>query len=72
MQELLNDISTVSGISLLQAETALGVLMTYLGARLPTPVMGHIKDEIDPRAHKAVTLRDSPSITADASAPASM
>jgi hypothetical protein len=43
MKTLVEDIRLTSGISRTQAEHALDVTLRFLGARLPSPVMGRIR-----------------------------
>jgi hypothetical protein len=43
MQTLVDDIRLTSGISRTQAEHALDTTLRFLGARLPSPVMGRIR-----------------------------
>lgn len=42
MKMLIDDIRLTSGISRPQAENALDTVLRFLGARLPSPVMGRI------------------------------
>jgi hypothetical protein len=44
MKRLLEDIRLASGINQMEAEQALGVVLGFLSARLPSPVMGRIRD----------------------------
>jgi hypothetical protein len=46
MSMLLEDIRKASGVDLLKAELALGVMLGFLGSRLPSPVMGRIKNAL--------------------------
>jgi hypothetical protein len=46
MNMLVNDISRTSRISADQAKLALGTVMSFLGARLPSPVMGRIHEAL--------------------------
>lgn len=46
MDKLLEDIRQASGISQMEAEQALGAVLSFLSARLPSPVMGRIRDAI--------------------------
>ena len=46
MKRLLEDIRLASGISQMEAEQALGVVLGFLSARLPSPVMGRIRDAL--------------------------
>ena len=46
MKTLLEDIRQASGISQMEAEQALGVVLGFLSARLPSPVMGRIRDAL--------------------------
>jgi hypothetical protein len=51
MNILVNDISRTSRISADQARLALGAILSFLGARLPSPVMGRIHEALgDDRA----------------------
>jgi hypothetical protein len=43
MKWLIEDIRLTSGISRPQAENALDTMLRFLGARLPSPVMGRIQ-----------------------------
>ena len=43
LDQLLTDMQAKCGIDRKQAETAVGLAMCYLAARLPSPVMGRIK-----------------------------
>ncbi len=44
MKTLVNDIRGASGIEQIEAEQALGAVLEFLSARLPSPVMGRIRD----------------------------
>ena len=44
MKVLLEDIRLASGIDQREAEQALEVVLGFLSARLPSPVMGRIRD----------------------------
>ena len=44
MNLLLEDICKASGVDTLKAEQALGAMLEFLSARLPSPVMGRIKE----------------------------
>jgi type III secretory pathway component EscR len=44
MNMLLEDIRNASGVDQLKAELALGAVMSFLGSRLPSPIMGRIKE----------------------------
>ena len=46
MKRLLEDIRLASGINQMGAEQALGVVLGFLSARLPSPVMGRIRDAL--------------------------
>ena len=46
MKALIEDIRLASGISQMEAEQALGVILGFLSARLPSPVMGRIHDAL--------------------------
>ena len=46
MKTLLEDIRQASGINQLEAEQALGVVLSFLSARLPSPIMGRIRDAL--------------------------
>ena len=46
MKRLLEDIRLASGINQMEAEQALGVVLGLLSARLPSPVMGRIRDAL--------------------------
>ena len=46
MKTLLEDIRLASGINQMEAEQALGVVLGFLSARLPSPVMGRIRDAL--------------------------
>jgi hypothetical protein len=46
MKRLLEDIRLASGINQMEAEQALGVVLGFLSARLPSPVMGRIRDAL--------------------------
>ncbi len=46
MKTLLKDIRQASGISQMEAEQALGVVLSFLSARLPSPIMGRIRDAL--------------------------
>lgn len=43
MDDLLKDMQTKCGINRNQAESALGLALCFLAARLPSPIMGRIK-----------------------------
>jgi hypothetical protein len=43
MKTLIDDIQSASGLDRLEAERILAVLLRYLAARLPSPVMGRIR-----------------------------
>jgi hypothetical protein len=44
MESLLKDIRACSGITQSEAEQALGAMISFLAARLPSPVMGRIRE----------------------------
>lgn len=46
MKTLLEDIRQASGINQMEAEQALGAVLSFLSARLPSPVMGRIREAI--------------------------
>ncbi|MEP7173748.1 MAG: hypothetical protein ABI705_09700 [Aestuariivirga sp.] len=46
MKTLVSDIRGASGIEQIEAEQALGAVFEFLSARLPSPVMGRIRDAI--------------------------
>ncbi len=46
MKTLLKDIRQASGINQMEAEQALGVVLSFLSARLPSPIMGRIHDAL--------------------------
>jgi hypothetical protein len=46
MKTLLENIRQASGISQMEAEQALGAVLSFLSARLPSPVMGRIRDAL--------------------------
>jgi hypothetical protein len=46
MKTLLEDIRGASGIDQIEAEQALGVVLSFLSARLPSPIMEHIRDAL--------------------------
>lgn len=46
MKTLVDDIRLSSGTSRTQAENALQTTLRFLGARLPSPVMGQIHDAL--------------------------
>ena len=46
MKTLLKDIRGASGIDQIEAEQALGAVLEFLSARLPSPVMGRIRDAL--------------------------
>jgi hypothetical protein len=46
MNMLLEDIQKASGVDQVKAELALGAILGFLGARLPSPVMGRIKEAL--------------------------
>jgi hypothetical protein len=46
MAMLLEDIRNASGVDQLKAELALGAMLSFLGARLPSPIMGRIKEAL--------------------------
>jgi hypothetical protein len=46
MESLLKDIRACSGISQSEAEQALGAMIGFLAARLPSPVMGRIREAL--------------------------
>lgn len=50
MEKLLSDIQSKCGIDRKQAEIACGSLLCFLAARLPSPVMGRIKDALQSAA----------------------
>lgn len=52
MKLLIEDIRYSSGINQIQAELALGAVLIYLAARLPSPIMGRIR-EVLPLDRKA-------------------
>jgi hypothetical protein len=51
---LIEDIRLASGINQLQAEQAAGAIISFLSARLPSPIMGRIHDVLfeDTRAKR--------------------
>jgi hypothetical protein len=46
MNMLLEDIQKASGVDQVKAELAVGAILVFLGARLPSPVMGRIKEAL--------------------------
>ena len=46
MKTLLENIRGASGIDQIEAEQALGVFLSFLSARLPSPIMGRIRDAL--------------------------
>ena len=46
MKTLLENIRGASGIDQMEAEQALGVVLSFLSARLPSPIMGRIRDAL--------------------------
>jgi hypothetical protein len=46
MKTLLENIRRATGIDQIQAEQALGAVLSFLSARLPSPVMGRIRDAL--------------------------
>jgi hypothetical protein len=46
MKRLLEDIRLASGINQVEAEQALGVILGFLSARLPSPVMGRVREAL--------------------------
>lgn len=46
MKALLENIRRASGINQMEAEQALGAVLSFLSARLPSPVMGRIRDAL--------------------------
>jgi hypothetical protein len=46
MNMLLEDIQKASGVDQVKAELAVGAILGFLGARLPSPVMGRIKEAL--------------------------
>lgn len=46
MKNLLEDIRAASGVDETRAELALGAMLGFLSARLPSPVMGRIKEAL--------------------------
>jgi hypothetical protein len=48
MKNLLEDIRNASGVDEMKAELALGAVLGFLSARLPSPVMGRIKEALSP------------------------
>jgi hypothetical protein len=46
MKNLLEDIRTASGVDEMKAELAVGAMLGFLSARLPSPVMGRIKEAL--------------------------
>lgn len=46
MKTLLKDIRGASGIEQIEAEQALGVVFGFLSSRLPSPIMGRIRDAL--------------------------
>ena len=59
MKNLIEEIRSRSGISQIQAELALGAMLSFLAARLPSPIMGRIKEAI---AHNQYREEQGPSI----------
>ncbi len=46
MKMLIEDITKASGVDCLKAELALGAMLGFLGSRLPSPIMGRIREAI--------------------------
>jgi hypothetical protein len=46
MKALLENIRETSGINQMEAEQALGAVLSFLSARLPSPVMGRIREAL--------------------------
>jgi hypothetical protein len=46
MNMLLENIQKASGVDQVEAELAVGAMLGFLGARLPSPVMGRIKEAL--------------------------
>ena len=46
MRTLVDDIRDTSGINQTQAEIALGVVLEYFAASLPSPIMGRIREAL--------------------------
>jgi hypothetical protein len=46
MNMLLEDIQKASGVDQVKAELALGAMLGFFGARLPSPVMGRIREAL--------------------------
>jgi hypothetical protein len=46
MKNLLEDIRNASGVDEMRAELAVGAMLGFLSARLPSPVMGRIKEAL--------------------------
>jgi hypothetical protein len=49
MKTLLEDIRSASGVDEMKAEQALGAVLGFLSARLPSPIMGRIKEALSLR-----------------------
>jgi hypothetical protein len=60
MKTLLNDISQTSKIDADQAKMALGVVLGFLGARLPSPVMGRIREALNAEGQKTNDVTRQP------------
>lgn len=46
MNTLLEDIRNASGVDEMKAEQALGAVLEFFSARLPSPVMGRIREAL--------------------------
>lgn len=46
MNTLLEDIRNASGVDEMKAEQALGAVLEFFSARLPSPVMGQIREAL--------------------------
>ena len=53
MKTLIKDIRSTSGIGETEAEIALGTVLEFFAARLPSPIMGRIRDALQSRVELA-------------------
>ncbi len=59
MNTLVQDISRTSQITADQARLALGTILSFLGSRLPSPVMGRIHEAMREEGRRQTDVRDN-------------
>jgi len=51
MKTLIDNIRRTSGIGQTEAELSIGVMLEFFAARLPSPVIGRMRDALEGRYH---------------------